>query len=60
MYVLVVILSRKTAKSRKKAVVGHGDYRTNSGSSGESRHSKPQMLPPSPNADTVAQVKQVS
>ncbi|XP_014892223.1 serine/threonine-protein kinase Nek4 isoform X2 [Poecilia latipinna] len=46
----------KTAKSRKKAAVGPGDCSPSGGSSGASRHPKPQKLPPSPN--TVAQAKQ--
>ncbi|XP_054882583.1 serine/threonine-protein kinase Nek4 isoform X2 [Poeciliopsis prolifica] len=48
----------KTAKSRKKAAVGPGDCCPSGGSSGVSYHPKPQELPPSPNADTVAQAKQ--
>ncbi|KAM4741605.1 serine/threonine-protein kinase Nek4 isoform 3-T3 [Anableps anableps] len=47
----------KTAKSRKKAVLGPGDHSPDCGSSGPSCHSKPQKLR-SPDADTVAQVKQ--
>ncbi|XP_014326212.1 serine/threonine-protein kinase Nek4 isoform X1 [Xiphophorus maculatus] len=48
----------KTAKSRKKAAAGPGDCSPSGGSSGASCHPKPQKLPPSPNADTVAQTKQ--
>ncbi|XP_043978294.1 serine/threonine-protein kinase Nek4 isoform X2 [Gambusia affinis] len=48
----------KTAKSRKKAAVGPGHCSPSGESPGASCHPKPQKLPPSPNADTVAQVKQ--
>ncbi|MEQ2290518.1 hypothetical protein AMECASPLE_004052 [Ameca splendens] len=43
----------KTAKSRKKAVAGTGDYGTISASSGASCHSKPANPPPCPNTDTT-------
>ncbi|XP_038154046.1 serine/threonine-protein kinase Nek4 isoform X2 [Cyprinodon tularosa] len=45
----------KTSKSKKKAVVGSGDHRSNSPSAAASCPSKPPKLPPCPN--TVAPVK---
>ncbi|KAM4583076.1 serine/threonine-protein kinase Nek4 [Fundulus diaphanus] len=48
----------KTAKSRKKAAVGTGDFRTNSASPGAASHLKPQKLHSSPDTGTGGQVKQ--
>ncbi|KAM7401887.1 hypothetical protein PAMP_017164 [Pampus punctatissimus] len=47
----------KTAKSRKKAVSGSGDFRANSSSSVASPQPKPERLPPSPRPEPLARVK---
>ncbi|XP_040889391.1 serine/threonine-protein kinase Nek4 [Toxotes jaculatrix] len=48
----------KTAKSRKKAASGSGDCRANSALSVVSPQPKPKRLPPSPQAEPIARVKQ--
>lgn len=57
MFMFVMVLTRKTAKSRKKAVGGSGDCRANSASSGVSSQPKPER---SPQPEPLARVKRVS
>lgn len=52
--------ARKTAKSRKKAVSGSGDCRSNNASSVMSPQPKPERLPPSPQPEPLARMKRVS
>lgn len=52
-----LVLTRKTAKSRKKAVAGSGDCRANSGLSVVSYLTKPER---SPQPESPARVKRVS
>lgn len=57
MFLFDLVLTRKTAKSRKKAVGGAGDCRANSGPSVVSSQPKPER---SPQPEPLARGKRVS